>query len=154
MSLWTHLRTLAIPKCVFVEVEKAILQWPSLHIQPIFGLWTRPKSYLGEVNKATFLVVARHCELIFCLFTSPKCDLGEVEKATIQVVEWHFEVTFHFLTMSLNSFSASWSSKMRLCWDREAMFQGPAWKFQPTIGLWTCPKANWVNSIKRLFKWL
>ena len=82
---------LTIRKCVFVEVDKAIFQWPRWHIQPIFGLWTRPKCYLHE---AIFLVDARHCELIFCLFTSPKCDLDEVENAMIQVVEWHSEVIF------------------------------------------------------------
>ena len=64
-------------------------------MQPILGLWTRPKCYLRE---AIFLLFARHCELIFCLFTSPKCDLDEVEKAMIQVVEWHFEVIYCLLT--------------------------------------------------------
>ena len=49
------------------------------HFELILGLLIIPKCIFVEVEKAMFQVVARHWELIFFLLSSPKCDLGEVE---------------------------------------------------------------------------
>jgi len=83
-------------------------------------------------------MVARHLEIIFFFLISPKCDLGEVEKAMLQLLACHFELIFGPFTIPK-------------CDVEKALFQGPAWQFQPILSLWTIPKFDWGEVNKAIF---
>ena len=64
------------------------------HFEFNFGLLTIPKCDFIEVEKALFQGLACHFELLFCLLTTPKCDLGEDVKAMFKGLERHSQLIF------------------------------------------------------------